>query len=68
MMAIAALSLAQRDVKARVDALEHYDKSTSALQSNLRSAQDLSSDGAFLTHFLLLVYEVCSGHFRECTH
>jgi hypothetical protein len=61
MMALAALSLAQQDGKARVDALEHYDQSMWALQSSLRATQDLSSDGAFLTHFLLLVYEVCSG-------
>ena len=58
MMAIAALSLAQQGNTERVDALQHYDQSTSALQS-IQSAEDLSSDGAFLTHFLLLVYEVC---------
>jgi hypothetical protein len=65
MMALAALSMAQHDTKARLDALEHYDQSASALQSNLRTSQDLSSDGAFLTHFLLLVYEIAgaeTGH------
>jgi hypothetical protein len=57
-MAVAALSLAQQDGEERINALVHYQQSTSALQINLRTPQDLSSDGAFLTHFLLLVYEV----------
>jgi hypothetical protein len=58
MMAVAALSLAHQEGSERLDALQHYQKALPALQSNLRSADDLSSDGAFLTHFLLLVYEV----------
>jgi hypothetical protein len=58
MMAVAALSLAHREGNERLDALQHYQKALPALQSNLRSTGDLSSDGAFLTHFLLLVYEV----------
>lgn len=58
MMAVAALALAHREGNERLDALQHYQKALPALQSNLRSAGDLSSDGAFLTHFLLLVYEV----------
>ena len=57
MMATAALSISQSESKKRVVAMEHYDQSTSALQS-IQSAQDLSSDGAFLTHFLLLIYDV----------
>ena len=58
MMAVAALGLAHQEGSERLDALQHYQKALPALQSNLRSADDLSSDGAFLTHFLLLVYEV----------
>lgn len=57
-MALAALSLASREGKEKVDALLHYQQVLPALQSSLRSPNDLSSDGAFLTHFLLLVYEV----------
>lgn len=60
MMAVAALSLAHQEGSERLDALQHYQKALPALQSNLRSADDLPSDGAFLTHFLLLVYEVSS--------
>ena len=59
MMALAALSLAGPDGKERLDALGHYQQALPALQNSLKSAEDLSSDGAFLTHFLLLVYEVC---------
>lgn len=58
MMAVAALSMISRDVTARLDALQHYQQALPALQSTLQSTEDLSSDGAFLTHFLLLVYEV----------
>ena len=64
MMAVAALSLAHLEGKERLDALQHYQKALPALQSNLRSAEDLSSDGAFLTHYILLVYEVSiQAHF-----
>ena len=62
MMAVAALSLAQQDSTARLDALQHYQQALPALQLNLRSADDFYSDGGFLTHFMLLVYEVS---FRE---
>lgn len=57
-MAVAALSLAQKDGNARLDALQHYQQALPALQLVLRSADDLYSDGGFLTHFMLLVYEV----------
>lgn len=60
MMAVAALSLAQNDSNARLDALQHYQQALPALQNVLRSADDLYSDGGFLTHFMLLVYEVSS--------
>lgn len=57
-MAVAALSLSSQDGNERLDALQHYQQALPALQNSLRSPEDLSSDGAFLTHFLLLVYEV----------
>jgi hypothetical protein len=60
MMALAALNLANRDGVQRLDALQHYQQALPSLQSNLRSDQDISSDGTFLTHFLLLLYEVRS--------
>ena len=61
MLAVAALSLAHQEGTERLDALQHYQQALPALQNNLRSAQDLSSDGAFLTHFLLLVYEIAAA-------
>ncbi|KAK5195713.1 hypothetical protein LTR92_004654 [Exophiala xenobiotica] len=61
MMAVAALSLAAQDGNSRLDALQHYQQALPALQSTLRSPNDLSSDGAFLTHFLLLVYEIAAA-------
>ena len=61
MMAVAALSLAHQEGRERLDALQHYQQALPALSSNLRSADDLSSDGVFLTHFLLLVYEIAAA-------
>ena len=61
MMAVSALSLAHQEGKERLDALQHYQQALPALQNNLRSADDLSSDGVFLTHFLLLVYEIAAA-------
>jgi hypothetical protein len=58
MMAVAALSLSSQDENERLDALQHYLQALPALQNRLRRPEDLSSGGAFLTHFLLLVYEV----------
>ena len=66
MMALAALSMAGSDSKARLVALQQYQQALPALQATLKSTDDLSSDGAFLTHFLLLVYEV-SGSNRFTT-
>ncbi|KAL2427098.1 hypothetical protein ABEF95_008430 [Exophiala dermatitidis] len=61
MMAVAALSLAVREGKERLDALQHYQQALPALQNSLKSPNDLSSDGAFLTHFSLLVYEIAAA-------
>jgi len=61
MMAVAALSLSSQDENERLAALQHYQQALPALQNSLRSPQDLSSDGAFLTHFLLLVYEIAAA-------
>ncbi|EXJ79209.1 hypothetical protein A1O3_08710 [Capronia epimyces CBS 606.96] len=61
MMAVAALSLAVQEGKEKLDALQHYQQALPALQNSLKSPDDLSSDGAFLTHFLLLVYEIAAA-------
>jgi hypothetical protein len=67
-MAVAALSLAVQEETERLDALQHYQQVLPALQSSLRSPDDLSSDGAFLTHFLLLVYEVSQSALQDPRH
>ncbi|EXJ76002.1 uncharacterized protein A1O5_00510 [Cladophialophora psammophila CBS 110553] len=61
MMAVAALSVAVQEGKEWLDALQYYQQALPALQSTLRGPDDLSSDGAFLTHFLLLVYEIAAA-------
>ena len=59
-MAFSALSMAHSQGLQDLNALQHYSKALPYLHSSLRSSQDLSSDGALLTHFLLLLYEVRS--------
>lgn len=63
-MAVASLSLAQGNEERRYSALQFYSQTLRELQNGMRSEELLSSDGAFLTHFLMLVYEVC--HLLEC--
>jgi hypothetical protein len=67
MMALSALSLAHQDGGQNVLALQHYQLAFPSLQTSLRHNQDLCSDGLFLTHFLLLVYEVSMDRFRDFT-
>jgi hypothetical protein len=61
MMALSALSLAHQDGGQNVLALQHYQLAFPSLQTSLRHNQDLCSDGLFLTHFLLLVYEIAAA-------
>ena len=61
MKAVAALSLAHQEGTERLDALQNYQQALSALQSNIRTADGLISDGVFFTYFLLLVYEVAAA-------
>ena len=59
-MAFSALSMSYKNGVANLDALQHYQQALPSLQSSLRTEQDLTSDGVFLTHFILLLYEVRS--------
>lgn len=58
MMAISALSLDRKSGSHSIDALHYYHQAFLTLQNNIWSGKDLLLDGLFLTHFLLLVYEV----------
>lgn len=57
-MAFSALSMSYKTEVPNLDALQHYQQALPSLQSSLRTEQDLTSDGVFLTHFILLLYEV----------
>lgn len=59
MKAVAAFSFATDND--RVDAFQEYQQAVSLLKSTVQSTEDLVSDGSFLTHFLLLIHEVCSA-------
>ncbi|PYH76129.1 hypothetical protein BO82DRAFT_347741 [Aspergillus uvarum CBS 121591] len=56
--AISALSLARQGNHHNLDPSHYYHQTISTLQSRIQSNEDLLSDGSFLSHFLLLVYEV----------
>ena len=57
-MAFSALSMAHSQGVRDLNGLQHYSKALPLLQSSLHTDEDLSSDGALMTHFLLLLYEV----------
>ena len=59
-MAFSALSMSYKNGVPNLDALQHYQQALPSLQSSLRTEHDLTSDGVFLTHFILLLYEVRS--------
>ncbi|KAH8693532.1 hypothetical protein BGW36DRAFT_300923 [Talaromyces proteolyticus] len=61
MMAVSALSLTHQQGSQSLDALQHYQQTFSSLQTALHSSEDLYSDGLFLTHFLLLIYEIAAA-------
>ncbi|CAF9933385.1 MAG: hypothetical protein ALECFALPRED_005580 [Alectoria fallacina] len=63
-MAFSALSMSYRNGVPNLDALQHYQQALPTLQSSLRTEQDLTSDGVFLTHFILLLYEIAAGEPR----
>jgi hypothetical protein len=58
MMALSALSLVQQGNNHYMDVLQYYDQTLPSLQSSLQNCDDILSDGLFLTHFLLLIYQV----------
>lgn len=62
-MAFSAHSLSNINGNGHLDvaALQHYQQALPALQASLRIESDLASDGVFLTHFVLLMYEVSCG-------
>ncbi|KAL9608508.1 MAG: hypothetical protein Q9167_006673 [Letrouitia subvulpina] len=61
LMALCALGISQRSGVKNLDSLQHYQQALPSLQKTLQSAQDLSSDGALLTHFILLLYEIAAA-------
>lgn len=67
-MAVSALSLSHSGTGQNVDALQYYQQAFPSLQKSLRNSDDLVSDGLFLTHFLLLIYEVTFSSLGEFDH
>jgi len=65
LMAFSELSMSNKSGIANLDALQHYQLALPLLQANLRSEEDLISDGVFLTHFILLLYEIAAGEPRK---
>ena len=47
-----------------LDALQHYQQALPSLQASIHTEEDLASDGVFLTHFILLLYEIAAGEPR----
>jgi hypothetical protein len=62
MMAISALNLDRKSGSHSIDGLHYYHQAFLSLQNSVWSDKDLLLDGLFLTHFLLLAYEVGFAH------
>ncbi|KAL4900601.1 hypothetical protein BDW74DRAFT_188217 [Aspergillus multicolor] len=58
MMAVSALSLVRQGNSHYMDVLQYYDHGLPSIQSSLQNCDDVLSDGLFLTHFLLVVYQI----------
>jgi hypothetical protein len=56
--ALSALNLSSSGQATLEEAMEHYEGALSA-QTSASSADDLLSDGVFLRHYLLFVYDIC---------
>jgi hypothetical protein len=67
MMTLSALSLVRQGNSHYMDALQYYDQALPSLQSSLQNCEDVLSDGLFLTHFLLLIYQVSFTPSRKRT-
>lgn len=68
-MALSQLKLAHLKGVHTADALEHYQQVIPALQVKVQSSEDSYSDGAFFTHFILLLYEITAAlHGDTTTH
>lgn len=63
-MAFSAISMSFKSGIPNLDALQHYQKALPSLQASLRTEADLTSEGVFLTHFILLLYEISAGEPR----
>ncbi|KAL2064833.1 hypothetical protein VTL71DRAFT_3973 [Oculimacula yallundae] len=68
MMALSALSIAHQKGSHNAHALEHYQQVIPALQVTVQSSQDSYSDGAFLTHLILLLYEIAARESNMWQH
>ncbi|KAH7417033.1 fungal-specific transcription factor domain-containing protein [Cadophora sp. MPI-SDFR-AT-0126] len=68
MMALSALSIAHKKDSHDANALEHYQQVIPALQTTVQSSQDSYSDGALLTHLVLLFYEIAARESNMWQH
>lgn len=67
-MAFSALSMSHKHGMPSLQALQHYQQALPLLQASLHNEEDLASDGVFLTHFILLLYEIAAGEVRGLSY
>ncbi|KAI9373323.1 hypothetical protein BJX61DRAFT_388312 [Aspergillus egyptiacus] len=58
MMTLSAFSSVRQGRTHDIDALQYYGQALPSFQSSLHNCEDVLADGLFLTHFLLLVYQI----------
>ena len=60
-LALSALSLAHRQHRPAADGMEHYQEALRQSERYLQTDEDLASDGPFLMHYILLIYDIAVG-------
>jgi hypothetical protein len=61
MLAISALSIANRTGAQHTEAMSHYERVLPAIRDSMQNGEDPLSDGILFTHYLLLLYEVSTA-------
>ena len=60
-LALSALSLARRQNRPAADGMQHYEEALHQSERCLQTTEDLASNGPFLMHYVLLIYDIAVG-------
>ena len=64
-LALSALSLAHKQNRPAADGMQHYEQALRQSERCLQTEEDLASNGPFLMHYVLLIYDIAVGEAIE---